>query len=129
MKFQKVVAGFVASVIISMWSCGVEKECEASDWSTQDTILQSAVIGLIYLDWMQTNYIYYSDDFYETNQILNMRFNPTTIAVYMSSMMVAHTIIAVLLPPKYRAIWQAVIIGMQAHVVYNNYQIGCRFRI
>ena len=98
----------------------------ASGWSTQDTILQGVVLAAFDVDRRQTLQIKNVPGLYETNPILGQQ--PTDVGVnnYFIVVALVHTGIAYLLP-RYRTMFQAVTIGVEAGVIGNNYSLGLRW--
>ena len=106
-------------------------------WTTEDTILQAGFIGLMIIDWGQTNWIsdhpviieYYGEmnslkrKIYheESNLILGKHPSKKKIATYFSSCIIGHTAISYILPKLYRNLWQCVGIGIEIHATADNY--------
>ena len=98
----------------------------SADWTTQDTILQASLIGLIAIDWMQTLESL-NGNYYETNPILGKEPSRSEVNICIASSMIIATAVAYLLPSKYRIIFQSIVIGVELEAVNYNYQIGIRF--
>jgi hypothetical protein len=101
------------------------------EWTTQDTILQSIVIGTILMDCWQTYTFLYTGDyrergFYETNPILGKYPSKKRYFIYWPSCVLIHTSISYLLPKPYRTIWQSVWIGIEIKYIHLNYSCGVR---
>ena len=90
-----------------------------------------AVFALLLLaDWGQTNYIgshcYTSGggEYKEINPLLAKCPQPREVAAYMLTAAALHAGITYALPPKYRKVWQASSIAVQAYTVVGNSALG-----
>lgn len=99
----------------------------AMSWDTQDTYYQSAVITALAVDMAQTLYISKNPNkYYEINPLLGKHPSQDKVIGYFLGGMIAHTAIAMALPPTYRRIWQCVFIGIEGLVIGRNYSIGVK---
>lgn len=104
----------------------------ASDWDTQDTILQTAFIGTLSIDAWQTYTFLYTGDyrergFQEGNPIFGNHPSKQKFFFLNGIWIIFHTTIAYLLPNPIRNIWQIVWIGDEIFCIYHNYKCGVRF--
>lgn len=99
-------------------------------WTKADTQRQLVYTALHVIDWGQTRYIathehiYETKLVYETNPILGKRPSIQEVDIYFASTLVGHAVVSYLLPPKYRAGWQMLWIGVELNQVSANYNIG-----
>lgn len=99
--------------------------CGCGGWSKADTYRQSGVALMLTVDWAQTRKIAQNPDKYsEMNPVLGSHPSTGEVDAYFLTCAVAHTTVAMALPPKYREWWQYVFIGVQAVAVANNVSIG-----
>ena len=99
----------------------------AMSWDTQDTYYQGIVIGTLLTDMAQTLYIADNPDrFYEMNPLLGEHPSKEKVVGYFMGGIIAHTAIAMALPPKLRRIWQCVWIGVESLAIYHNYSVGVK---
>ncbi len=91
-------------------------------WTRKDTLLEIANAGVTAVDWHQTEKIVYFCQ--EQNPIIGVCGDRAPVDIYMPSMILVHAGISMLLPPKYRTLWQAVSLGIESETVYSNYASG-----
>lgn len=106
-------------------ACLVLSGCANGGWNAADTYRQSGVVALMTVDWAQTRKIAKNPDRYsENNPILGSHPSTGEVDAYFLTCAVAHTAVAMALPPKYREWWQYVFIGVEAVAVGHNMSIG-----
>lgn len=97
--------------------------CE--DWTKTDTVFEVVYGALTTIDWGQTRSDV-SDKYREMNPILGNRPLRREIDTLIPLGIVAHGLISMALPPKYRRYWQVIFIGGEIAAVWNNYNVGLR---
>lgn len=98
-----------------------------AEWTKEDTYYQGAVIGALLTDMAQTLYIADNPDrYYEMNPLIGEHPSKEKVVSYFMGGIIAHTAIAMALPPKLRRIWQCVFIVAEAGVIYRNFSIGTK---
>jgi len=111
--------------------------CKAIDnWTTTDTILQTAVVSTLTVDWLQTRYTAkHPDMFYETNPIMGKHPSVGTVNTYFAAIALLHTAAVVLLPKEFtvfetkiplRNILQSVVIAVEVGAIINNVNAGVK---
>jgi hypothetical protein len=101
--------------------------CANGAWSRADTYRQAAVIGVGAVDWLQTREIAKNPEkYYEMNPILGSHPSTKEVDAYFAACALAHTGVAMALPPKWREPWQYLWIGLEAATVAHNYNIGIK---
>jgi hypothetical protein len=99
----------------------------AMSWDTKDTYYQGVVIGTLLTDMAQTLYIADNPDrYYEMNPLIGEHPSKEKVIGYFMGGIIAHTAIAIALPPKLRRIWQCVFIVAEAGVISYNFSIGTK---
>lgn len=102
----------------------------AENWTKTDTAYQSAFITLATVDWMQTRWMTRHDwqwdgEYHkEINPFLGSHPSESKINTIIPISILAHTVVAMALPPKARRIWQCVFIGIEGLAIGNNYIAG-----
>ncbi len=100
-------------------------------WTTGDSLLQSALIGLIVVDWHQTREFTSKRQKYptkyESNPLLKAHPSAREVNSVIVGCILVHTGIAYLLPKPYRTIWQSLWLGVEVDAVYANYRAGITF--
>jgi len=101
--------------------------CSPSPWTRSDTMRQTAVLGLMAVDYHQTRVIA-SDPmkWEEYNPILGRHPSGGKVDAYFLSLAVGHTAVAAVLPSKWRAYWQYFYIGAEGVCVVHNFGEGIR---
>lgn len=112
--------------------------------TAEDYVLQTGFIGLMIVDWKQTNWISDNPKIFdgytyspgmktahyteheEWNPILGKHPSHKKIAVYFSSSIILHTGISYILPKPYRNLFQVTGIGFELHATINNYKAGVK---
>jgi hypothetical protein len=94
------------------------------NWSKADTARQIAYSTLHVADWIQTRKIADCDD--ESNPILGLSPDRSTVDIYMGGTLVLQTVAAGLLKPEYRKWYQNFWIVAEGYTVVRNYQLGYR---
>lgn len=110
-------------IVLVILFCG----CAGNPWRQEDTLRQTAFVGITTIDWMQTRQIADNPNkFYETNPILGRHPSKNEINLYFAGSVLAHTAIAAALPHGWRDWWQSLAIGLETGVVAHNASIGIR---
>ena len=116
----------------------------ADDWTNTDTAWQLTYAAFHIADWGQTldlaesfnigsmtanDYTHQWEEcaYKEGNPFLGDRPTRSEVNTYFATTLILHTTVAYYLPPKYRRVWQAVWIGIEAGVVARNARIGVSF--
>ena len=117
----------LVACVIAFFLPGIVK---ADDWSTEDTIRQGVMLGLIAIDWQQTQEIAKHPELYsEVNPIIGK--NPTVHGVdnfFLASAIIKTGISYALPAGKWREAWQYINIGASATLVSHNYNVGIRIQ-
>lgn len=96
-------------------------------WSKNDTILEAMSLALIAVDWGQTRNIAKNPQRWReswNSTILGQHPSLGTVNLNCAVILVAHPIIARILPKKPRRIFQFITIGVEAGAVSNNFEHG-----
>ncbi len=102
----------------------------AKDWTNKDTAYQATFLAVTTVDWLQTrwmaknNWHWDGEYYHESNLILGDFPSSKAVDLYMPLSMLAHTLVAMALPPDYRRIWQVLWIGVEGYCVTTNYSAG-----
>jgi len=114
-------------IFIILISCPVQAYTFAEQWTKTDSALEAVYIGSTIIDWGQTRDIAkHPQEYHEINPVLGRHPSLDTVDILIPAGIVAHGIISMALPPKYRIYWQAVFIGIEGFTVLSNYNIGLR---
>jgi hypothetical protein len=96
-------------------------------WTSEDVYRQMAFITVSAIDWRQTQRIANSPEKWrELNPVLGEHPTQKRVNVYFFSAIVAHTVIAALLPKECRKNWQYFWTGAQGAAVSWNYRQGIK---
>lgn len=98
----------------------------AQDWTTADTVRESAVVVASVADWGQTLAIESTPNCYEMNTLLGRHPSRAKVNAYFASGIVLHVLIARMLPEKWRHAFQYGCIGWELGIVSHNYSLGVR---
>jgi hypothetical protein len=99
----------------------------AQDWTKTDTILEGIFIAETVIDWGQTRDIALRPSQYaESNPILGKHPSLSKVDTYFPVAIIAHGVISMALPPKYRKYWQLIWIGIETGATINNASGGVR---
>jgi hypothetical protein len=98
--------------------------CE--NWTKTDTSFESIYVGLTIIDWGQTRNMVKEGGYHEINPLLGRHPSLDTVDTLIPLGIVAHGLISMALPPKYRRYWQFLFIGGEIAAVWNNYNVGLR---
>ena len=102
--------------------------CVSGGWSRDDTYRHAAFTTLMAVDYSQTMKISREPDKYrERNPFLGEHPSEAAVTGWFIGTYAANTAIAMALPPKYRAYWQYISIGIETGSVANNFHIGLGF--
>ena len=96
--------------------------CYASSWSKVDTARELTYTAESTADYMQSRAIVRLCD--EQNSIVGLCGENMGLAPYMVTTMLVHAAVSVLLPPKYRAAWQYITIGVEGSTIVSNESAG-----
>lgn len=97
----------------------------AEPWTVRDTALETTGAALHLLDWSQTLYGV-RQGFSESNPILGRHPTEGAVYAYFAGTLLAHVVIARLLPQPWRGVWQGLWIGIEATSVARNFAGGVR---
>ncbi len=104
----------------------------AENWTKTDTAYQATFLSIATVDWMQTHWMakqnwQWDGEYHkELNPFLGSHPSEGKINTMIPLGIVAHTAIAMALPPNYRRIWQCVWIGVESLAIYHNYSVGVK---
>jgi hypothetical protein len=99
----------------------------ADQWSKTDTAFEAVYAGLTIVDWGQTRDIAkHPQQYSEMNPLLGKHPSLDKVDILIPTGIVAHGIISMALPPKYRRYWQVIFIGIEGVAVLQNYNAGLR---
>jgi hypothetical protein len=99
--------------------------CE--NWTKTDTSFESIYVGLTIIDWGQTRDIAkHPQQYSEMNPFLGKHPSLDKVDTIIPLGIVAHGLVSMALPPKYRRYWQVLFIGGEIAAVWNNYNVGLR---
>jgi hypothetical protein len=113
----------------------------ADNWTTKDSIYQTAAVTLMGADWAQThwmakqNWQWNGKNHEEINFFLGKHPSTKDVDTYFPVVIIAHTIIAMALPDKAkvfkheinpRRIWQCVWMGLEGYQDVSNFSAGAR---
>lgn len=98
-------------------------------WDEVDITMETAFIGLLAYDTLQTLDIKNHNGMYETNIILGEHPSDSKIIIYSISSAVLQFGIAHILPSDWRKAWIASGITLEAHCCYTNKRNGLTIRI
>ena len=97
-----------------------------AEWRAQDTQRQAAYLTLHAIDWRQTRTIADEDYCDEVNPALGNCPDRSSVDQYFIATAMLHTMVSYALPPRYRASFQYLTIGVQAGAVSHNARVGVR---
>ena len=102
---------------------------EHDPWTTQDTILQSTMIGLTIVDLMQTYTFLYKDTKYEeANPFMSPHPSKARFYTIGGGWIILSTEISYLLPSRFRTIWQTIWITDEINSIHHNYVAGIKIK-
>lgn len=98
-----------------------------NEWTRQDTVLELAFVAVTAVDALQT-----ATDIaprcLEANPLLGHCPSAAKVFGMIGAGVVAHALIARVLPRKYRTIWQSAWIGVETATVARNHWVGARIK-
>jgi hypothetical protein len=94
----------------------------ADEWTATDTMAEVGCVGLLVIDWSQS----LDRRFRESNSLLPAEPNRTAVTTYFLVVISTQLLVARLLPNPWRRIFQVVVIGVEAHSVAHNWQMGAQ---
>lgn len=96
-------------------------------WNVLDTSMEIAWQAANAADYLQTRTIAKNpDDFCEYNPILGKHPDEDTVDIYFAAAAVLHLGVSILLPTKYRTLWQGITLGCTITCVQINYRAGIK---
>ena len=117
----------ILAVFLILIACPVQAYMFMDKWSKTDTAMEAAFVGLTVMDWGQTRDTAKNPNQYsEVNFILGRHPSLTYVDTYFPVAIVAHGLVSMALPPKYRRYWQVIFIGVEGAAVLNNYKVGLK---
>ena len=102
------------------------------NWTKQDTAYQATFITVAAVDWQQTRWMAKHDwqwdgkAYCELNPFLGSHPSEGKINTIIPLSILAHTVIAIALPPKQRRIWQCLFIIGEVGVIGRNASLGVK---
>jgi len=96
------------------------------NWTKYDTAFEVTYVGLTVIDWGQTRNMVKEGGYHEINPLLGRHPSLDTVDTLIPLSIVAHGLVSMALPPKYRRYWQVLFIGGEIAAVWNNYNVGLR---
>ena len=94
-------------------------------WDKQDKILFALSTASMAVDWRQTKVIAENPtQFQETNPLLGKHPSASDVDVYFAAAFVGTTVIAHILPSKYRKVWLLGLMTVSVVCIANNIRIG-----
>ncbi len=100
--------------------------CGCSNFSTQDTILQSISQGMLVADWSQTLDIKNHPSLHEINPILGNHPSNSAVNGYFAASVAANQCVANMLDGSARTYFQTGVIILESLAVSNNHALGIR---
>lgn len=99
-------------------------------WMPRDTVLQSAFLTLMWIDYKQTLDISTGKypDVTESNLVLGKQATRREVTRYFALTALAHTALVAVLPKDWRLALQSGAIGMELASINNNRQVGISIR-
>ena len=98
--------------------------CSAEQWDTADKYLLAGLIAVQTLDWLQTNYIFKHDEYYETNPIITKK---AIVPLYFITLTLLKSLVAYKMDSKKRKIWLSFCILHSTTFVIDNMVLGIGF--
>jgi len=98
------------------------------NWSTTDTVMESAFVSLTIVDWSQTKEFVAQGTLEEQNPILGKHPSQARIDTYMILAIAAQAGVACWLPQEWREGFLAGSVVIEAWAVNNNLTLGVRGR-
>jgi hypothetical protein len=96
-------------------------------WTNPDTAAEAGFVAVVLLDWQQTRAALASGHV-ELNPIIGQHPSRARLDAMVLGGVVAHAVIARVLPQPYRRAWQYVTIGVEVAALANNAaHVGLRF--
>lgn len=99
--------------------------CLASDWTSEDAVLESTFMALLAVDVAQTleGIERHDEGYHETNLILGSHPSREEVIAYALASAAGHWIITDWLTTS-RGLWLRGTVALEAVVIYHNWQIG-----
>jgi hypothetical protein len=99
--------------------------CATGGWTKGDTARHAVLTGTMLIDALQTAKIAREPQrWQEHNPVLGRHPSEDWVAVYFGAAYLLTTLMAIALPPPWRAAWQYVVIGVETACIGNNMSIG-----
>ena len=104
----------------------IEDKAIDNSWTTEDTLWQSAFVGITLVDYAQTSWAMRRADYREANPVLGPRPSQERLNYSIGAAILAHTLISAYLDKPNRRAWQIIGITIESWAVYHNYGTGCQ---
>lgn len=119
-EYMKVT--FYISLIIFVFT--IPSISSAEQWDTFDKVLLAGLVTMQTMDYLQTNYIFEHDEYYETNPMITKK---PIVPLYFVAFTLFESWFAHKLDPKRRKIWLSICILNSASYVTGNMSLGIGF--
>ena len=97
----------------------------ADEWSTGDTVRQSILLGVTFIDYKQTlNIVEHPDKWHENNPLLGSHPSRDKVNLYFLATAALQFGTAYVLPAKIRDLYQYGYIGYEVGFVDSNFRLG-----
>jgi len=112
-------------IVVCLLALCLVSGCAGSrNWSTQDTVLQSIVTGLLVIDAVQTSQIQYHPELEEgglvARNVLGRQPRTSDTWQYFATVAFTSYVVSYYLPPKWRPFWQGGQIAYETKLIFNN---------
>lgn len=129
--FLRARAAFALVILASVFPAQLRAQDHANwRWRTSDTVREAVVLGVSAVDWSQTLGIEEANErglhLHEMNPILGRHPSRGQINRYFAASLLAHVVVARLLPQRMREAFQYLSIGFELEVTAHNAKMGCR---
>src|SRR5260370_29413479 len=95
----------------------------AAPWTARDTVIEAAGASLHLIDWSQTLWIAHHPVLSESNPVLGQHPSSKALHLYFGGTLLAHVLVAALLPRPWREPWQGVWTGVEGSTLAHNLAI------
>ena len=125
-KPLKIVIAF--AILLSFHTLAFSRSPEY-EWTTQDTVLQSAFTTLACIDlWQTYTFLYIDKDGKESNPFMGEHPSKQRFFVIGGGWIVLHSAISYIIPKQFRTIWQSIWISEEIYCIHNNYTLGVQLK-
>lgn len=108
-------------IVAALYSCN----SHADDWTMGDTVRQSILLGVTFIDYKQTtNIAEHPEKWHEISPILGSHPSRDKVNLYFLATAALQFGTAYILPVKIRELYQYGYIGYEAGFVDNNFRLG-----